>query len=258
MAGTAAAARTIRQWGYDALPNITAGVVVLASHLLLFWLVVDMSAAPRGIPTPEQVRMRLTLLPPAAPTMPIATEDAAQPTPERAAPPPRQQPAPALPAQRPSLRPLPAPPPAPLAAFDPSTQQEEGRQAPAPLADTDTDTDAAVATPSAAPSTPPTPAPHAAGNSDPNWEGRVLARLQRFRDYPRPARHQRQEGVVYVRARLDRQGRVLSASIRHSSGHAALDQAALSTFQRAQPLPRSPETVPDPVDVDIPVEFFLH
>ncbi|HBN53352.1 MAG TPA: hypothetical protein DD456_04755 [Stenotrophomonas sp.] len=106
-----------------------------------------------------------------------------------------------------------------------------------------------------APSLPP--APRHAGRMQANWTGEVLARLERFRRYPRAAQVARQQGVAYVHVRIDRQGRVLSAALQRSSGHALLDEEALQTFHRAQPLPAPPASLPDPVELEVPVEFFL-
>jgi len=47
---------------------------------------------------------------------------------------------------------------------------------------------------------------------------------------------------------MNREGRVLSASIARGSGYVALDREALATLRRAEPLPRIPP--------DRPVEFF--
>ena len=85
----------------------------------------------------------------------------------------------------------------------------------------------------------------------------MLARLERFRHYPRAAQVAREQGVAYVHVRIDRQGRVLSVALQRSSGHASLDEEALQTFHRAQPLPAPPASLPDPVELEVPVEFFL-
>ncbi|MEQ4574875.1 MAG: energy transducer TonB [Gammaproteobacteria bacterium] len=118
--------------------------------------------------------------------------------------------------------------------------------------------EASLPSQAAAPASPSLPsAPVPAGARDPNWEGEVLARLEKFRRYPRPARVRRQQGVVYVHALVDRQGGVLSAQIRRGSGHPVLDREALDTFLRAQPLPAPPAALPTPVELEVPVEFFL-
>lgn len=91
----------------------------------------------------------------------------------------------------------------------------------------------------------------------PNWEGLILAHLERFRRYPARARAARQQGTVYVRFRMNRAGMVLSSAIVKKSGSFGLDQAALDTLQRAQPLPAIPVDRPDIVELTIPVEFYL-
>jgi protein TonB len=147
--------------------------------------------------------------------------------------------------------------PQPLPAESPVTRvvADSARDAPAV---TESASDASLLSQAAAPPSPSLPpALQQAGAIDPNWEGEVLARLEKFRRYPRPARVRRQQGVVYVSALLDRQGQVLSARIRRGSGYPVLDQEALETFERAQPLPPPPATLPAPVELEVPVEFFL-
>ncbi|WP_255265987.1 energy transducer TonB family protein [Sphingopyxis terrae] len=91
----------------------------------------------------------------------------------------------------------------------------------------------------------------------PDWEGLILARLERYRRYPARARAARQQGTVYVRFKMNRSGMVLSSAIVKKSGSYDLDQAALQTLDRAQPLPAIPADRPDVVELTIPVEFFL-
>jgi len=110
----------------------------------------------------------------------------------------------------------------------------------------------------AAPRTAPAPsAPQVSSNAPDTWEGRVLARLEKFRRYPGAARSARQQGVVYIRFRINRDGHVLISSLVRSSGYPALDQAALETLRRADPLPRIPANRPDEIELSVPVEFYI-
>jgi protein TonB len=104
--------------------------------------------------------------------------------------------------------------------------------------------------------TTPQPAQPSSAGPD-SWEGRVLARLERFRLYPVAARRGHQQGVVYVRFRINRDGHVLSSSVMRSSGFFLLDQAALDTLRRADPLPRIPADRPDQIELSVPVEFSM-
>ncbi|WP_278391361.1 TonB family protein [Sphingobium yanoikuyae] len=116
------------------------------------------------------------------------------------------------------------------------------------------------------PSVPETTAPKSipaptvnrlANDAKPNWEGLVLAHLEHFRRYPARARAARQQGVTIIRFTMNRAGMVLSSAIAKKSGSFDLDQAALDTLQRAQPLPAIPVDRPDVVELTIPVEFNL-
>ncbi|WP_371422643.1 TonB family protein [Tardiphaga sp.] len=102
------------------------------------------------------------------------------------------------------------------------------------------------------------PAPQVSSNAPDTWEGRVLARLEKFRRYPGGARSARQQGVVYIRFRINRDGHVLTSSLVRSSGFPALDQAALETLRRADPLPKIPADRPDEIELSVPVEFYVH
>ncbi|MET1756516.1 energy transducer TonB [Novosphingobium sp. RD2P27] len=94
-------------------------------------------------------------------------------------------------------------------------------------------------------------------NATPDWEALLLAHLEQFRRYPARARASRQEGTTYIRFTMNRAGQVLSASVARKSGHYGLDQAALDTLKRAQPLPAIPDDRPDVLELTIPVEFYL-
>lgn len=121
--------------------------------------------------------------------------------------------------------------------------------------------EAAAETPPAPETTAPPsrPAPPAASASAAaqTWQGRLLAHLERRKRYPAEARARRLQGVAHVCFTMDRQGRVLSATLERSSGHAALDREALALLQRAQPLPAPPDETPgERITLTVPVEFF--
>lgn len=90
------------------------------------------------------------------------------------------------------------------------------------------------------------------------WQGLLLGHLEKYRRYPRLAERRREEGVAYVRFSVDRKGNASNIRIGRSSGHAELDEATLATVQRATPVPAPPPDVAgDPVEVMVPVEFFI-
>ncbi|KAG0959333.1 hypothetical protein G6F31_011762 [Rhizopus arrhizus] len=67
------------------------------------------------------------------------------------------------------------------------------------------------------------------------WEGRLLGHLQKHRRYPRQAERLRQQGVVYVRFAVARDGAVSGLKLGRSSGGELRDQETLDTVQRASP-----------------------
>jgi protein TonB len=111
----------------------------------------------------------------------------------------------------------------------------------------------------AAPKTAPAPpAPQVSSNAPDTWEGRVLAQLNKHRQYPRAAMARRQQGVPYIRFVMDRDGKVLSSRLERSSGFPDLDREAVALPRRASPLPKPPDDKPgDTLELVVPVEFFL-
>lgn len=90
------------------------------------------------------------------------------------------------------------------------------------------------------------------------WQSVLLGHLERFKRYPRRAERLRQEGVVYVRFSVDRRGNVHNGRLERSSGYPALDEETLAVVQRANPVPPPPpEIAGDPVEVMVPVTFYL-
>jgi protein TonB len=89
------------------------------------------------------------------------------------------------------------------------------------------------------------------------WEVLLMNRIAQFRRYPESARRQHEQGVVYLWFRMDRTGRVLAARVDKSSGSSALDQEALATLNRAQPLPSAPPDRPAVFELELPIEFHL-
>jgi TonB family protein len=106
---------------------------------------------------------------------------------------------------------------------------------------------------------PPKMAPQkSAGEGKANFLGRLLAQLNRFKQYPRAARQAHIEGVGMLHFVMDADGKVLSAEIAKSSGRPVLDSEALALIQRARPLPALPADFPTrTLDAVVPIEFSL-
>lgn len=220
--------------------SLAAGSTALAHAGVLLALLWH-AAAPAGPPPPTD-RTQLILLPPRAPEVPL--EEVVAPTPSSAASARKRRPDPP--------QPLPLTPPRANAqwAIPQPTPPQPSVDALAPPQQ-----DASIA--AAPPSPPLPPGPSEATPGRDSWEGRVMARLERFRRYPIAARARRQQGVAQLRVSVARDGSLLGLSLEHSSGFALLDQAALDTFRRAAPLPKVPDDRPVPVELSYPVEFFM-
>jgi protein TonB len=109
-----------------------------------------------------------------------------------------------------------------------------------------------------APSVPaPATAPQGAGESRDSFLARLLAQLNRVKQYPRAARQAHIEGVVMLHFVMDGQGKLVSFDIAKSSGRPVLDNEALALIQRAQ-LPPLPVGFPtSTLDAVVPIQFSL-
>jgi protein TonB len=99
-----------------------------------------------------------------------------------------------------------------------------------------------------------------AASADPNARNRYLASLaatlrNRLR-YPDVARSQGVSGVAQIRFTVDRSGRIVSSSLVRSTGHPALDQAALATASPGSSVPPVPDFIPQ-LTFTIPLRFNL-
>ena len=71
------------------------------------------------------------------------------------------------------------------------------------------------------------------------WGATIRARVERRKSYPSAAG--RAAGTVTVALTVGRGGELLAATLGHSSGHPALDQAALAALRKAGPFPPAPK-----------------
>jgi protein TonB len=162
-----------------------------------------------------------------------------------------------------TARPLPAPvaersPPKPKPPQKPAPVKREAvrRPAPAPVASAPSSARQGVASSSRE------DAGASAASADPNARNRFFAQISaavrsRLR-YPAAARAQGISGVAAVRFTVHRSGRVIDASLVRSSGHAALDQAAVATVAPGSTLPAAPEAVPQQqFTFTVPLQFNL-
>lgn len=83
------------------------------------------------------------------------------------------------------------------------------------------------------------------------WGGTVRAAIQRVQR--RPA-HIRSNGTVALRLEVHSEGRLLGVTVHQSSGHAALDQAALDAARRAR-IPAAPAGLRGTFQFNLPIRF---
>lgn len=83
------------------------------------------------------------------------------------------------------------------------------------------------------------------------WGGAVRAAVQRQQRHPAGTRD---GGVVQLRLDVHSDGRLLGVALQQSSGHAALDQAALDAVRRAR-IPAAPQGLNGSFQFNLPVRF---
>lgn len=84
-----------------------------------------------------------------------------------------------------------------------------------------------------------------AGNSADvdSYLSRLSRHLARYYEYPRRARRLGQEGTPVIVFEFSRDGTLVGHSLRDSSGHRLLDEAAQEMLTQAAPLPEVPDTM---------------
>jgi protein TonB len=90
------------------------------------------------------------------------------------------------------------------------------------------------------------PAPGASSHNPdavPNWKSELVARLERYKQYPAQAQSRGEQGVAQLAFSVDRSGGVHHARIVRSSGSNLLDEATLALVERAAPLPPPPPEI---------------
>jgi protein TonB len=86
----------------------------------------------------------------------------------------------------------------------------------------------------------------------------VKIKIERYKEYPEPARSRRMEGTVTIRFILTLNGEVKDTQIVKSSKYGVLDEAALKALQDAVPFPKPPTQLfkrDIPLQIDIVFEL---
>ncbi len=149
----------------------------------------------------------------------------------------------------------------------PEPAESKGRSEPlieAPNRPIPEETKASASAPAAVPNASPEPntvavvskpRPMPSGSTS-AFQRTLLNHIARFRRYPANARAD-QRGIAPVMFVMLRDGSVSKVWVQKSSGDPVLDQAAIETIRRAQPLPKIPPDLPDRLTILLPVAFDL-
>lgn len=85
----------------------------------------------------------------------------------------------------------------------------------------------------------------------------ILRRMEELKRYPASARVDRAEGKVVVKAVIDEDGSISEVGVFLSSGHIALDEAAVETMRQAAPF-HLPHPLGQPrMTIKIPMNYRL-
>lgn len=103
------------------------------------------------------------------------------------------------------------------------------------------------------PATPQRPSPEQALR----FQQTLQRHIARFQRYPAEARRGGIGGTVHVVFRLRRDGTVAEVRVTSTSGRTILDQEALATIRRAEPMPIIPSELPDQLNILLPIAFAL-
>lgn len=91
-----------------------------------------------------------------------------------------------------------------------------------------------------------------------SYAAQVSDQLNRYKIYPHEARLAGQEGIVYLKLTIRRDGQVTSHQIQESSGYPSLDNAVIELVERASPFRAFPETLrTSSLEFLIPVTFSI-
>ncbi|WP_448044306.1 TonB family protein [Bradyrhizobium liaoningense] len=162
---------------------------------------------------------------------------------------------------------LPRPDPIPISVAAPAQSAAIGVPSPAngpTEAPASMSNQTLAALPSEAPAVSEPAAPstslHSANDAAPSaatleFTNTLLRHIARFQRYPKGAERQRLQGTVRAVFSVSRGGKLLGAWVKASSGKVVLDQAAIDTLRRAQPLPAIPAALPDPIKIELALGF---
>ena len=230
--------------------------LVIAVYVGILLLVLNWNQQNPHAPSQPMAAMIVDLAPlPSAPEIPPNTAPSGPQQNETLPPPlepePEPDPAPVLPIVKKAEAILPSKPqpikeePEPIE----ETLQEQEEKAP-PSIDVSAD-DITAAPMEGTSSITPSQAPA-------SWQSILLRHLEHHKRYPREARRNRQEAIVYVRVKINRDGTVINYQLEKNCPYEPLNQATLALIARAQPLPPPPETITgETIEFVVPVEYFL-
>ncbi len=108
------------------------------------------------------------------------------------------------------------------------------------------------------PPEPPKPSQAEVDDAIEQYSGLLGRTIAKYKSYPKIAIRRGWQGKVILDLKIDGNGNVLSANVRDSSGHAALDKEAIKMVKKAAPFPKPPAALQSQsFNIIVPVSFKL-
>jgi periplasmic protein TonB len=255
----------------EALRWTTGAAIILLAHTAFITSYIMLRQSSSNAPA-EVPAISIDFSPPEV-ALPLPAPPVEEQKPEEVAPPPPQAEEAKIPPPPEEATPQAEPPPPPKQAE--LEQPQDKPVAPPPPVIEKPHIEKKIEKPKTATpaKTPPTPkaahrtapvapsagAPSAASvASQADWHGLLRTQLLRNKRYPSAAASNHETGSVVVSFTLDRSGHLLSRNVVRSSGHPSLDQEALATVERSQPLPSPPAGISQAsLHITVPLNFTL-
>lgn len=90
-----------------------------------------------------------------------------------------------------------------------------------------------------------------------SYEQYLMSYIAKYKTYPRIAERLKQQGMVYPKIRITKDGKLKDVVISKSSGFSSLDQGAINLIKSLAPFKPLPENLEEEYTITIPIEYIL-
>lgn len=98
----------------------------------------------------------------------------------------------------------------------------------------------------------------AVSNIPPGYLSKIVAKIQRYKRYPKESKKLKQEGTSYLKFTINKSGKITQSLIKKSSGYSLLDESTLNILKRVKYFPRFERSIKQQeITLVIPIEYTL-